>query len=99
MILVLLQIYWFSLTSNSSNVFIVVRTKAEKFERKEMLKFNFNLEGLSGLDSILQGVYVANRPKQSDYEVRKDLIRVFNEIAKEIYGNYVLLFSFSILSI
>lgn len=75
-----------------------MRTKAEKFERKEMLKFNFNPEGISGLDSILQGVYVASRPKQGDYEVRKELIRVFNEIAKEIYGNYILLFSFSILS-
>lgn len=66
----------------------VLRTKAEKFERKEMLKFNFNLEEMSGLDSILQGVYVATRPKHGDYEVRKDLIRVFNEIAKEIYGAY-----------
>lgn len=44
------------------------------------------LEQLSAFEVLLDEVYVDCRPKPSDYDVRRDLLRIFNEIAKEIYG-------------
>lgn len=64
----------------------VLQKKAEKFELKKLQIIKVTKEGVSALDTLLQDVYVNRRPKQTDYEVRKDLIRVFNEIAKELYG-------------
>ena len=43
-------------------------------------------EKLSGLEELLQDVYLILRPKPSDYHDRLDLVRVFNDIAKELYG-------------
>ncbi|XP_052196482.1 protein HESO1-like isoform X2 [Diospyros lotus] len=37
-------------------------------------------------EDLLHDVYVMSRPNESDYYNRKDLVRIFNEIAKEIYG-------------
>ena len=65
----------------------VLQKKAEKFELKKLQAIKVTKEGVSSLDTLLQDVYVNRRPKQTDYEARKDLIRVFNEIAKELYGN------------
>ncbi|XP_047962260.1 protein HESO1-like isoform X2 [Salvia hispanica] len=64
----------------------VLQKKAEKFELKKLQAIKVTKEGVSSLDTLLQDVYVNRRPKQTDYEARKDLIRVFNEIAKELYG-------------
>ncbi|CAK9181450.1 unnamed protein product [Ilex paraguariensis] len=41
---------------------------------------------IPALEEILHEIHVTNLPKPSDYDNRKDLVRVFNEIAKEIYG-------------
>lgn len=71
----------------------VLQKKAEKFELKKLQNVVVTKEGVSTLDTLLQDVYANRRPKPSDYEARKDLIRVFNEIAKEIYGN---LFAFMV---
>ncbi|XP_076917874.1 protein HESO1-like [Bidens hawaiensis] len=65
----------------------VLITKAEKFEVKELQKITINRERLKILDKLLNDVYVIRRPNPGEYEHRKDLIRVFNEIAKDIYGN------------
>ncbi|CAI9780513.1 unnamed protein product [Fraxinus pennsylvanica] len=64
----------------------VLRKKAEKFELKKLQSPIVTKERVSDLEPILQDVYDIRRPKQSDYESRRDLILVFNEIAKEIYG-------------
>lgn len=65
----------------------VLQKKAERFELKKLQDVVVTKEGVSNLDSLLQEVYANRRPKPTDYEARKDLIRVFNEIAKEIYGS------------
>ncbi|KAF5789568.1 putative polynucleotide adenylyltransferase [Helianthus annuus] len=65
----------------------VLIRKAEKFEVKELQKIILNRQQLLILDKLLNDAYVIRRPKPSEYEHRKQLIRVFNEIAEEIYGN------------
>lgn len=65
----------------------VLRKKAEKFEVKQLKVHKVTKEHMSALESLLQDVYVIRRPKANDYKVRRELICVFNEIAKEIYGN------------
>ncbi|XP_073065445.1 uncharacterized protein [Primulina eburnea] len=65
----------------------VLRKKAEKFEAKQLEVHKVTKERISALESLLQDVYVIRRPKANDYKVRRELISVFNEIAKEIYGN------------
>ncbi|XP_024981111.1 uncharacterized protein LOC112517923 isoform X1 [Cynara cardunculus var. scolymus] len=65
----------------------VLLKKAEKFELKELQRIIVKREQLLVLGKLLNDAYVIRRPKPSEYEHRKDLIRVFNEIAKEIYGN------------
>ncbi|XP_075492254.1 protein HESO1-like isoform X2 [Primulina tabacum] len=65
----------------------VLRKKAEKFEAKQLEVHKVTKERVSALESLLQDVYVIRRPKANDYKVRRELICVFNEIAKEIYGN------------
>lgn len=65
----------------------VLLKKAEKFELKELQKIIVKREQLLILGKLLNDAYVIRRPKASEYEHRKELIRVFNEIAKELYGN------------
>ncbi|KAM3356962.1 hypothetical protein P3S68_023676 [Capsicum galapagoense] len=48
--------------------------------------YKVHAERLSAFEELLNEIYTVCRPKQSDYEVRKDLISAFNEIAKDIYG-------------
>ncbi|XP_018808719.2 protein HESO1-like isoform X2 [Juglans regia] len=42
---------------------------------------------LSDLDELLNDIFVSCLPKPIDYDHRRDLVRIFNAIAKEIYGN------------
>lgn len=65
----------------------VLLKKAGKFEVKEVQKILVNREQLSSLENLLNDAYIIRRPKPSEYEHRTQLIRVFNDIAKEIYGN------------
>ncbi|KAI3725153.1 hypothetical protein L1987_64930 [Smallanthus sonchifolius] len=65
----------------------VLIKKAEKFELKELEKIIVNRGQLLVLDRLLNDAYVIRRPKPSEYEHRKQLIRVVNEIAREIYGS------------
>ncbi|KAM7523485.1 hypothetical protein LguiA_013387 [Lonicera macranthoides] len=64
----------------------VLQKKAKKRELKALQKNKVIPERIAALEGLLRDVYVLRRPKQSDYHYRKDLIRVFNVIAKEIYG-------------
>nr|KAJ0197098.1 hypothetical protein LSAT_V11C700364860 [Lactuca sativa] len=61
--------------------------KAEKFELKELERIIPNRGKLLVLEKLLNEAYLIRRPKPSEYEHRKQLIRVFNEIARELYGN------------
>ncbi|KAL1829356.1 protein HESO1 [Daucus carota subsp. sativus] len=65
----------------------VLRKKVEKLEVKGLKIHKLIPEKLSGLEELLQDVYLILRPKPSDYHDRLDLVRVFNDIAKELYGN------------
>ncbi|GFQ05562.1 hypothetical protein PHJA_002700300 [Phtheirospermum japonicum] len=65
----------------------VLQKKAEKFELKKLQVLKVDKELVLALEPLLQDVYANRRPKPTDYEVRRDLVRVFNEIAKEIYGH------------
>ncbi|XP_022865478.1 uncharacterized protein LOC111385330 isoform X3 [Olea europaea var. sylvestris] len=64
----------------------VLQKKAEKFELKKSQGPAVTKERVSALEQLLQDVYAIRRPKLSDYESRRDLILVFNEIATELYG-------------
>ncbi|KAK4341576.1 hypothetical protein RND71_040077 [Anisodus tanguticus] len=64
----------------------VLRKRAERHERKRMQNCKLHAERLSAFEELLNEIYTVCRPKPSDYEVRRDLISVFNEIAKDIYG-------------
>ncbi|XP_023765455.1 protein HESO1 isoform X3 [Lactuca sativa] len=65
----------------------VLKKKAEKFELKELERIIPNRGKLLVLEKLLNEAYLIRRPKPSEYEHRKQLIRVFNEIARELYGN------------
>ncbi|KAL8061609.1 hypothetical protein ABFX02_02G096400 [Erythranthe guttata] len=65
----------------------VLQKKAERFELKKLQVLKLTKDGISSLEPLFQDVYASCRPKPIDYQVRRDLIRVFNDIAKEIYGN------------
>ncbi|KAL7157730.1 hypothetical protein ABFS83_02G096600 [Erythranthe nasuta] len=65
----------------------VLQKKAERFELKKLQVLKLTKDGISSLEPLFQDVYASCRPKPMDYQVRRDLIRVFNDIAKEIYGN------------
>ncbi|XP_075085405.1 uncharacterized protein LOC107779124 isoform X9 [Nicotiana tabacum] len=65
----------------------VLRKRVERAERKRMQNYKVHPERLSSLEELLNEIYTICRPKTSDYEVRRDLVSVFNEIAKDIYGD------------
>ncbi|KAF5184933.1 Heso1-like isoform x4 [Thalictrum thalictroides] len=64
-----------------------LRRKAKKLESKGLLKINFNPSCISTLDELLRDIYAVGRPTPNDYHVREDLVRVFDEMVKEVYGN------------
>ncbi|OIS98470.1 PREDICTED: protein HESO1-like isoform X2 [Nicotiana attenuata] len=64
----------------------VLRKRVERAERKRMQNYKVHPERLSALEELLNEIYTICRPKPSDYELRRDLVSVFNEIAKDIYG-------------
>ncbi|KAK4264662.1 hypothetical protein QN277_025807 [Acacia crassicarpa] len=63
-------------------------TEAKKLEAEVLSTIKFTPAHVSGdLDKLLKDAYAIRCPKPIDYFNRKDLIRIFNIIAKEIYGN------------
>ncbi|KAI4336483.1 hypothetical protein L6164_015005 [Bauhinia variegata] len=61
--------------------------KAKKLESEGLAKIEFTLASVSGLDRLLLDAYAIRCPKPMDYYNRRDLVRIFNLMAKEIYGN------------
>ncbi|KAG5530552.1 hypothetical protein RHGRI_025488 [Rhododendron griersonianum] len=64
-----------------------VLKKVKKLELKGTQKNKINSERIPALEEILLDVYAVCHPRPIDYFNRKDLVRVFNAMAKEIYGN------------
>ncbi|KAK9742214.1 hypothetical protein RND81_03G156400 [Saponaria officinalis] len=60
---------------------------AKKYELQKLEKNRTMLLELSAFEILLNEVYEAHRPSPQDYDNRRDLIRIFNEIAREIHGN------------
>lgn len=60
---------------------------AKQHESEELANIKFTLDSVSDFDKLLLEAYSAQCPKPIDYFNRRDLIRIFNIIAKEIYGN------------
>ncbi|XP_057971575.1 protein HESO1-like isoform X2 [Malania oleifera] len=66
----------------------VLPRKAMKLESKGMKRKKITPVQAQELEELLRHIYVIRCPKPSDYYLRSDLIRVFNAMAKEIYGNH-----------
>ncbi|KAL9230277.1 hypothetical protein vseg_005650 [Gypsophila vaccaria] len=60
---------------------------AKKKELQTIKKNKAMLLELSTVERLLTEVYETHRPSSEDYDNRRDLIRIFNEIAREIHGN------------
>lgn len=60
--------------------------EAKKLELQGLEKFVISSACMPKLDELLHDVYAARRPKPIDYHNRRDLIRIFNDISKELYG-------------
>ncbi|XWS44627.1 hypothetical protein CRYUN_Cryun15aG0064400 [Craigia yunnanensis] len=65
----------------------VLLKKAKNLEVQGLEKNKIALGSASILDQMLNEVYISRSPKQIDYDNRKDLVRIFNVMVKEIYGN------------
>lgn len=66
----------------------VLLKKVSKLESKELEKYKIDPLHLQDFDKLLDGVYIARRPTPTECFNRRDLIRIFNAIAKEIYGRF-----------
>ncbi|KAK7410924.1 hypothetical protein VNO78_02153 [Psophocarpus tetragonolobus] len=60
---------------------------AEKLESEILAKIKFTSAHVIDLDRLLCDTFVRHGPKPLDYHNRIDLVRIFNMITKEIYGN------------
>nr|KYP61890.1 Terminal uridylyltransferase 7 [Cajanus cajan] len=60
---------------------------AEKLESKILPMIRFTPENVIDLDRLLCDTFISQCPKPIDYHNRRDLVRIFNTITKEIYGN------------
>lgn len=66
----------------------VLLKKVKKLESKELEKYKIDPLHLPDFDKLLDDVYIARRPTPTECFNRRDLIRIFNAIAKEIYGSF-----------
>ncbi|KAF5745063.1 terminal uridylyltransferase 7-like [Tripterygium wilfordii] len=64
-----------------------LRKKAKKLELKALEESKINGGHMADLNQMLCGFYVSHCPQRVDYHHRRELVRIFNQIAKEIYGN------------
>ncbi|KAJ7957084.1 protein HESO1-like isoform X1 [Quillaja saponaria] len=65
----------------------VPKKEAKECESKELARIKIPAALASNLNALLQDAYAIRSPKPIDYFNRTDLVRIFNVIAKEIYGN------------
>ncbi|XP_061354677.1 protein HESO1-like isoform X2 [Gastrolobium bilobum] len=61
--------------------------KAEKLQSDKLATISFTPVRIADLDGFLSDAYVRQCPKPIDYHNRQDLVRIFNVMSKEIYGN------------
>ncbi|XP_039003979.1 protein HESO1-like isoform X1 [Hibiscus syriacus] len=61
--------------------------EAKNLEMQGLEKHKIALASASSLDEMLNEVYNSRSPKPIDYDNRRELVRIFNVMAKEIYGN------------
>lgn len=62
---------------------------------QEILGFQKNqvlFSELLAFGTVLNNVYETSCPSPEDYANRRDMIRIFNEIAKEMYGKFTIFF-------
>ncbi|CAJ2641437.1 unnamed protein product [Trifolium pratense] len=59
---------------------------AKKLESRKLAKINFNPTRIADLDTLLCDTYDRLSPKEVHYNSRRELIRIFNMMAEEIYG-------------
>ncbi|KAB2597141.1 poly(A) RNA polymerase GLD2-like [Pyrus ussuriensis x Pyrus communis] len=64
-----------------------LRNEAKQLEFLELEKYRITPVCISKLDNLLHDLYAIRRPKSIDYHIRRDVIRIFNAISKELYGN------------
>ncbi|KAK9950310.1 hypothetical protein M0R45_005807 [Rubus argutus] len=62
--------------------------EAKKLELQGLEKYKIDPACMPKLDKLLHDVFAIRRPKPIDYHNRRDLIRIFNAISKELYGNF-----------
>lgn len=62
--------------------------EAKKLELQGLEKYKIDPGCIPKLDKLLHDVFAIRRPKPIDYHNRRDLIRIFNAISKELYGNF-----------
>ncbi|KAG9440689.1 hypothetical protein H6P81_020854 [Aristolochia fimbriata] len=63
-----------------------LQKRVKELEVKELENFPFNSAYLYVLDAVLRDVHAVIRPRPVDYVVRKDLLQIFDRIAKRIPG-------------
>ncbi|KAL8527919.1 hypothetical protein ACS0TY_005653 [Phlomoides rotata] len=64
-----------------------LQIEAEKCELEKLQLLEVTKERVSALETLLQDIYDSRHPTLNDYAMRKDLVRCFNAMAKDIYGN------------
>ncbi|RZC65048.1 hypothetical protein C5167_008738 [Papaver somniferum] len=62
--------------------------RAKKFELKRSQKIRFSPSSITNVDELLHDVYVARSPRPHEYHHRRDLVRIFNLLAREIDDNF-----------
>ncbi|KAL5731330.1 hypothetical protein ACHQM5_004069 [Ranunculus cassubicifolius] len=60
--------------------------RRRKFELKEYLKMKLEPSCLSALDELLHDIYIAGRPSSDNCSLRRELVRTFHVMAREVYG-------------
>ncbi|XP_057729433.1 protein HESO1-like [Arachis stenosperma] len=59
---------------------------AKRLELEKLAAITFSPASLAGLEELLHDTYIKQIPEPIDYHNRVDLVRIFNVMAREIYG-------------
>lgn len=82
--------------SSTLNLIPDLLNEAKKLELQGLEKYKIDPACVPKLDKLLHDVFAIRRPKPIDYHNRRDLIRIFNAISKELYGNFFFLTLFKL---
>ncbi|KAI3969719.1 hypothetical protein MKX01_020280 [Papaver californicum] len=61
--------------------------RAKKFKLKILQKIRFSPSSITSVDELLHDVYVTRSPRPDEYHRHRELVRIFNLLAREIYGS------------